>query len=909
MRKFVLYLLVAFTLLPCGNTHAQLLPIRNYTTRQGLNANSIEAILRDSRGMLWVGTYNGLNLYDGARFLQPAMTTRSGQIYVTCLMEDSHRQVWAATWYSGLYKYSGGIFTNYLPDTVNLSDQRNNITAIVQLDDSTFLAGTDQNALLFDGRTFSLLDPANTLLAQQIHSLVKTPRGDVLVGLPQGLAWYRKTPVPPKTPPQQTDRPSQTAGSPQKGRASHWKYMGLLLSGTNINHMASAGDHVWITSSRGLLYYPSVDSALAKSAAGTAGTTGPQNAAETAEAAPITLVSEPVDNVFSLAGSGLQSDTAADCWYTQPDHGASLIHDGKTVQLLNRDNGLPSSFVKAICTDVEGITWLGTDYGLAKLTPAGYRFYPVAQDSGREANIISIARDATTTFLGTYNGLYRMQDHKTREIKQPNGASFGYVFAMLTDKHNRLWVCASAGLFCRDAAGAHETSVASRENSIFQKLSATTITAVSEDPTGTLWFGSLDGHIYKTASQGLSDLGVPNNLKERITALHADGQGALWVGYYQSGLYKFKLAPDSLQQEQAYTAKNGYSKLLVRSIGTIPGGQLLVGTRTGGLYFFNPIAPPVTREQGLSGNWVKSIYIGSKNVYLATNNGLDRLNSIDKPDSDAPPAVSHISFNQDLIPAELNSLLVYNDTFWLGTSRGVLEYIPGKQKPDSVPPPVYGMRVVINGRVDSSFVPFTEKDSLRNLDYTRNNISFDFAALSFRDEDNVRYRYKLEGVDAEWSQPTDRRYVNYGDLPPGSYRFLVTATNGDGVRSSRMAAIGFTIAAPFWRTTWFLLLCTVALIAAVYGFYRFRLHQLLRVEKLRHRISTDLHDDIGSTLSSISILSDMAIQEEEVRNGPFAHPADPAVIPPNPDHAAVPRPANHPAGSPAPPTTLRLMIK
>lgn len=824
-------------MLPCGHLYAQLLPIRNYTTRQGLNTNSINAILRDSRGMLWIGTYNGLNLYDGARFLEPVMTTRNGQIYVTCLMEDSHRQVWAATWYSGLYKYSRGVFTNYLPDSINISNQANNITAIVQLNDSTFLAGTDKNALLFDGRRFTPLDAANSMLDQQIHSLIRTPDGDVLIGLPQGLAWYRKT-------------------------AARWKYSGLLLPGTNVNNMAAAGQHVWLTTSRGLLYYPAVDSMLGK-AARTA-----------ASATPITLAPASIDNVFPIPGPQTRG---GDCWYTQPAHGAWRLHDGKPVQHLTRDNGLPSSFIKAIYTDSEGITWLGTEYGLGKLTPAAYQFYHVAEDSDREANIIAGAKDRSgTIWLGSYTGIYRMQDGKTSQVFQPNGLPFGYVFALLNDDRQRLWACTSSGLFCREAGA-------------FQKRHSAIVTSATIDTTGVLWFGTLDGHILRFDDRSLHDpasrtspqetanpnnprdLNISNNLNERITALHADGKGYLWVGYYRSGLYKFKLAHDTLEEQQAYNSANGYPNLQVRSMAALPDGQLLVGTRTGGLFFFDPIRPPITKEQGLSGNWVKDLYTGPRNVYLATNNGLDRL------DAGAATPLHHITFDQELIPTEFNNLLAYSDTFWIGTSRGVLEYTPGKQSPDSLPPPVYGMRVVINGRVDSSFLPFTAGDSLPVLGYTQNNLSFDFAALSFRDEDNVRYRYKLEGMDMDWSAATDRRYVNYGNLPPGSYRFLVTAVNSYGVWSTRTAAISFTIAAPFWRTTWFLLICTVTLIALVYGVYRFRLDQLLRVEKLRTRISTDLHDDIGSTLSSISILSDMAIQEEEVRNGPFA-PAQPTTL-------------------------------
>src|SRR5579871_929916 len=110
MRRLLIFLFLTTFFAADG----QLLPIRNYTMREGLNASSISALLRDSKGMLWVGTYNGVNLYDGQRFQQPQISTRSGQIYVTQFAEDRKGQIWAGSWYSGLYKYAGGVFTNYL---------------------------------------------------------------------------------------------------------------------------------------------------------------------------------------------------------------------------------------------------------------------------------------------------------------------------------------------------------------------------------------------------------------------------------------------------------------------------------------------------------------------------------------------------------------------------------------------------------------------------------------------------------------------------------------------------------------------------------------------------------------------------------------------------------------------------
>jgi ligand-binding sensor domain-containing protein len=807
MRNVLLYaVFLAVAANAAQSLRAQLLPIRNYTTREGLNANSINAVLRDSKGMLWVGTYNGVNWYDGERFIQPRMTTRSGQIYVMHLMEDHRHQVWVATWYSGIYKYVDGIFSNYMPDTVQTSNQANSITCFTELDSGRYLAGTDRNAWVFDGNNFSLLDSGNAMLNQQIHSILYTHRGDILIGLPEGIARYKKI-------------------------GKRWEAAGLLLKGVDINKMAAVGDRMWITCSKGLYYIPSIDGFLdAAVKIRSPSDDGPSHRL---------LLTNPVDDIFP--------DATGDCWYTEGSIGACLLHNNQPIRCVSKENGLPSSFVKTVFSDGENIVWLGTEYGLAKLTPAGYRFYTMQEAGDMDANVIAIGKDASgTTWLGTYEGLYRMQNGAPRKVVQPNGYPCGFVFNILRDRHGRTWACTASGIYILDNGGIHRQNTA-------------VTTCISEDADGMVWFGGSDGRIFRLDDHGFHEMIQTARIDERIPGISHDKAGFLWAGYSLTGLRKFRISHDSLYLVHHFL--DGYGIPLVRTMLADGTGRLLVGTRTGGIYVFDSssrLTQPLTMDQGLSGNWIKGIAAGKNEVFLATNNGLDIVRS-----NSTKGDIRHVRFNDGRIPTEFNTIFLQQDTLWLGTARGVLEYAPRSQVRDSQPPPVYCMRAVINGRKDSSFGLFTRSRQLPPLEYAQNNLSFDFAGLAFRNETSVQYRYRLEGLDKDWSPPTDRRYVNYADLSPGQYRFLVIAGNEDGVWSSTPASISFTIEAPFWLTPWFLTLCGLSILALIYGLYRIRLNQLLRIERLRQKISTDLHDDIGSTLSSISILSDMALQEEE----------------------------------------------
>jgi signal transduction histidine kinase len=149
--------------------------------------------------------------------------------------------------------------------------------------------------------------------------------------------------------------------------------------------------------------------------------------------------------------------------------------------------------------------------------------------------------------------------------------------------------------------------------------------------------------------------------------------------------------------------------------------------------------------------------------------------------------------------------------------------------------------------------------------HAENSWRVEFAGISFKEEKALRYKYRLLGLDERWQEPTDQRAVNYASLSPGNYTFEVNAINVDGVESAAPAALTFTILPPLWQRWWFMAMSLAFLGAMLYSVHRLRVRRLLEIERIRSRIATDLHDDIGAGLTHIGLLSQVALYKPAVQ--------------------------------------------
>jgi len=249
-----------------------------------------------------------------------------------------------------------------------------------------------------------------------------------------------------------------------------------------------------------------------------------------------------------------------------------------------------------------------------------------------------------------------------------------------------------------------------------------------------------------------------------------------------------------------------------------------------------------------------------KNLWVATAQGLDKV-VFDK---------DTFTVLKDLYGSELCGKYIFFVKFKAGKlfvgTTGCMGTIDIGQPEPMMRPTVYLTGLKVNNKDADSLL-----GSHPVFEPYENTLSFVFTGINFKDEKRIKYSYRLEGLDSNWSVPSREFSVSYLHIAPGTYTFRVRALSSDGVWPGKDATFTFTVAQPFYTRFWFIALCVIFISAVVYGVYRYHIRQLMVIQNIRQAISKDLHDDIGATVSSINILAGMAQggTASEARRGQF----------------------------------------
>jgi signal transduction histidine kinase len=349
--------------------------------------------------------------------------------------------------------------------------------------------------------------------------------------------------------------------------------------------------------------------------------------------------------------------------------------------------------------------------------------------------------------------------------------------------------------------------------------------------------------------------GLPSLKDDLARSFSEDRGGSVWIGF-NTGLVRYANG-----KFQFFSEKDGLPPGAILDIHVDRSNRIWLASRDGGLVRVDqpedvhPRFVSYTKAEGwLSSNNVEVIGEDASGLlYVGGGSGLDRF----EPDTGR---VKHFGSAEGLPPGQLRT--AFRDrhgALWFGMTNGLARLVPAtisRRAPPSIL--ITGLRV---GGIPRSLSALGEREmSLADLSAHENQLQIDFVAPGFGPGEVLRYQYRLDGADSNWSTLGDQRTVTYASLASGRYTFAARAVNSDGIVSPQTASIAFTILRPVWQRWWFVTLAMIVLGLTVHALYRRRVARLLEIANMRTHIATDLHDDIGANLTRIALLSEMAKQ-------------------------------------------------
>jgi signal transduction histidine kinase/ligand-binding sensor domain-containing protein len=833
--------LVIALLLPIDQASGQTPSLRHYDVEDGLAHSIVGTIYQDKKGYMWFGTAEGLNRFDGYRFKTYGVEDGLPSAHITSITEDPQGRLWIGT-FAGIARmlddpadqaaHQGGpgkkTFVSYRVGTSGSSNGVDSLLfdrngTIWCASDDVYRAIPDRNGDLkfevvikrssdpFDYR--SLADREGRLWFGRQHELIEFIQGETIrYGAADGLPL-----------------------EPSFSRASS-----TMVEERVIGIIQDSRGRIVAANRRNIFEFIPSDKSIEKRG----------------RWRRLSLELQADREILSLA-----ADAQGRLWIGTTRGLIRYSEEGSTPKITAQ--GLDEAQVSTTFEDRQGNLWIGTgDHGLYKSSgdfiinytkadglPDQSISYLIEDRQGR-----MYARMETGGVVDLTTGKF---DVVPGSLLNPFKSSWR---KMLYDSRGDYWQLTTDGLYHfkgprLDFRAGKKITTADRDTQFGL--------GIYEDPAGRIWCGGyrslfmLDRNdneraVFKRIPLD-SSIGIPSDKDPAL--LHcaiSDRSGALWFGWHND-LGRYKDGKMVL-----FEPSEGLPAISPRTFFVDSRGWLWISIANAGVSVTrDPAAehPKFTNysvHNGLSGNTIGSIAEDDVGRIYLTGIGLDRLDP-------ASGHIRHFNVADGLVGTYLRQ--VFKDhlgNMWIAASTGISKLDPRLERVTTAPPSVYFSHIQVAG--DDLPVSETGAEHIGPIELpaARNNLLVEFVGLNFQGEGELRYQYKLEGVDKDWSAPNEQRSLTYARLGPGSYRLLVRAINAEGRVNDAPSIIEFRIIPPFWQRLWFILFATLLIASAVYRLYQYRVRRLLQLERVRTRIATDLHDEIGSNLSLIAMIGDLA---------------------------------------------------
>lgn len=799
--------------------------VRAWQAEQGLPQNTVNAIVQTRDGYLWLGTQNGLVRFDGVGFKVFGLRQGLQSVDVRALLEDRDGALWVGTSGGGVSRGRDGHFTTF---TQRDGLAGNIVTSLAQDGEGSLWIGTTMGLSQWRAGRFSSFTEKEGPPGLGVRGLYTDRGGHLWITTGQdGLFQFQQgklveVPIAFPNPSQKT---VYSLLEDRKGR-------------------------LWIGVGNGVL--------LCREG-------GVWRRYDATQGLPSTYLTTLLE-----AGDGT-------LWAGSLDEGL-FYRKGSQFLHLSQHDGLSDNAVRSLLEDREGDLWVGTRAGgLNRVAPRKLATLAAPQGLTNEfVRSIAESPDGTLWAATTGGGLYRYQGGTfTAFVPGSTSEEYRFVESVVATRDGTLWWGGSQGLFSltdQNILGIYLGGSVSW-------LRGDSILSMREDREKGLWVGTARGQLRRLLDGQFTTpaTGLP---ADPLVAMAQSADGTFWIGTGGSGVLALKGS-----QVSTFTTRQGLGSDFIRALFVDHEGTLWIGTAGGGLSRWRDgHIVNFTTKEGLVDDTVSQVLEDDAgNLWLGCNRGICRLSKRELNEL----AERKISFVHPLVFGKSEGMLAEecssgsspacfkskSGLLCFATVKGVVLVDPKRQQVNERPPAVLLEEVVFNGEAwePREMLPAAGKGAARAavmIPPGGRNIEFHYTGLSFTAPDKVRFRFQLVGLDSDWVEAGTRRVAYYPHVPHGHYTFRVIACNSDGVWNKTGAVLDVLMRPYFYQTWWFLGAATAAAAAGLALVVRDASQRKLRrqlqmlemqhaVDQERTRIAKDIHDDLGASLTQITLLSEL----------------------------------------------------
>ena len=783
---------------------AQYFSHSSYTIKDGLPSDIITTIFQDRKGYIWLGTNNGLSVYNAKYFRNFSVVDGLSNNWITTITEspDEPGTIWIGTIAGGLNKYKDGKFEKY---SFNSNSDSNNVGSIA-FDSDGVLWFTTYYGLwkLKDNKIFKVNEPS----APNKPQLIISGREGNLWCAQKNFIYLRNS------------------------LTSKWKQLNLGLNQNDsiVSIFASSAGFLWAGTKNKLIL--KLDSTGVKQKGfckyGPAFVIAEYNN---------TLIIRSNDIFFNISEKNLLLQKL-----TPVPHNSEMPIDVTSPFLYDREANL----------------WVGTwQKGLLKIPSSSLNLLKFPSDKKLNSSSFDKFGHLFTSFSGGLIEMYKDNYGNWQQFLHYFNKKWekGDNYILTIDKENRIWLSDSKKGVIIFKVNHLERKPSRLEainpTRILNYININTLLNIYPDNNDRIWISQANKKLYLFDSKTfrLLKIYIPeeNIPSSETKVIFQDTKNKIWLGGWSDGISVFDQQIDDSYPsfKLKLTKEDGLPDNMIRSVYEDKYSNVWVGTRHHGVAYLNNGQTNSVKnfsiKEGLLSNSVWKITEGpDNNIWIMSDVGIEQVN---QTNFEVQPA------KNEFLISGLISVNNFNNKIWsFNNADDIYICEPSELTIKSSSPPVEIIKILVNGNPASS-------DEISSLSYSQNNITVEFTALTFKDERAIRYQFRLLGAEDNWSKPTENNSVSFAALKSGAYIFEVRAINSDGTISKTPASIKFDILPPIWLRWWFVSLIISLILLVTYAGIRIRLNRLIEVEKLRLKIARDLHDNVGTNLSTIILSS------------------------------------------------------